>query len=42
MHVAVAVGCAVLAWIVPTDGVRAVAFASVLYQPLWGVLGLPG
>ena len=41
MHVAVAVGCAVLAWIVPTDGVRAVAFASVLYLPLWGVLVAP-
>lgn len=41
MHVAMAVGCAVLAWIVPTDEVRAVAFASVLYLPLWGVLAAP-
>ncbi|MFE1290852.1 hypothetical protein [Streptomyces sp. NPDC058751] len=37
VHVAVAVTCAVLSWLVPAEAVRPVAYAAALCLPLWGV-----
>ncbi|WP_329299006.1 hypothetical protein OG410_11350 [Streptomyces sp. NBC_00659] len=37
VHVAVAVTCASLSWVVPAEAVRPLAYAATLCLPLWGV-----